>query len=501
MPENTILSIHNINKTYPGVTALDNVSMTVSRGEVHALLGENGAGKSTLIKVLSGAIKPDSGEIIFDGKKLSDTSPKSRQEAGIGVIYQEFNLVPALTVADNIFLGAEIRKGIVVNRREQNKRTSELLQSLKIDIDPKIEVRRLSVAYQQVVEIAKAVAKNVKLLIMDEPSAPLTTQEVEAMFALVRRLQASGVTIIYISHRMDELFEIADRVTVMRDGKYISTRITAETNIDELVQLEVGRQLSDTYPQRSKTPELSAPPALEARNICQGGFLKCISFQLRKGEILGVSGLVGAGRTELARVLFGADRINSGEIIIHGNQVKIKKPQDAIKQGISLIPEDRKRQGLLLEMNVGENISLANIKKLSSRFVVNRQNEQDIIKRHIESLRIKTPSRKQKTLHLSGGNQQKVVLAKWLATDSDILLFDEPTRGIDVGAKQEIYRLIIDLADAGASILLISSDMPEVLGLSDRIMVMRDGAIAGILERGEATQSLILTLAAGGKQT
>ena len=458
----TLLSVHHITKSYPGVLALDDVSFDVRRGEVHALLGENGAGKSTLIKVLAGAIQPDSGRVEFEGIGYDFLEPRQAKDLGIGIIYQEFNLVPSLTVAENIFLGREMRRGWVVRKREQNARARELLDMLRVPIDPAAPVRELSVAYRQIVEIAKAVSKNVKLLILDEPSAPLTTQEVDALFDLVRRLKADGVTSIYISHRLEELFEISDRVTVMRDGRYIATLDTRSTTRGELIALEVGRELSDAFPKRGGGRD-AGKVVLDVSNLSCGDKLRGVSFSLHRGEILGISGLVGAGRTELARTIFGADPATSGEIRVDGRQAMIGNPSEAIAHGIGLIPEDRKGQGLLLEMAVGENISFATIRKLSRASVIRRKLEGVTVKSFIDSLRIKTPSSRQRTANLSGGNQQKVVLAKWLAMASRVLIFDEPTRGIDVGAKQEIHRLITDLADAGASILLISSEMPELL--------------------------------------
>lgn len=496
MENNTLLKLINITKEYPGVQALNKVSLEFEKGEVHALLGENGAGKSTLIKVLSGAIIPNAGRIIYQDKEYECMTPALAQNMGIGVIYQEFNLVPSLTIADNIFLGDEIRKGIIRNKKMMLKKSEELLKSLEIDIDPSMLISDLSVAYQQIVEIAKAVAKNVKVLIMDEPSAPLTNNEVDAMFKLVRKLKEQGVTIIYISHRLEELFEISDRVTVLRDGEYIDTKSTKDTNKKELINLMVGRPLTEQYPQRYVQ---ISDVMLGVKDLFAGDFLKNINFQVRKGEIVGLSGLVGAGRTELARAIFGADERQKGNIYIDGKEININSPKDAIKNGIALIPEDRKKQGVLLKMSIAHNITFASIKKLSKNTVINKKEEKELVEKCIKKLQIKTPSAAQLVKNLSGGNQQKVVLAKWLAAYSNIIIFDEPTRGIDVGAKYEIYTLMNRLVKNGKAVIMISSEMPELLGMSDRILVMHEGEMVGELSKEEATQDLIMHLASGEK--
>lgn len=497
MENNTLLRLVNITKEYPGVQALSKVSIEFKKGEVHALLGENGAGKSTLIKVLSGAIIPNAGKIIYQDNEYERMTPALAQHLGIGVIYQEFNLVPSLTIADNIFLGDEIRKGIIRNKKKMLKKSEELLKSLEIDINPSMLISDLSVAYQQIVEIAKAVAKNVKVLIMDEPSAPLTNNEVDAMFKLIRKLKEQGVTIIYISHRLEELFEISDRVTVLRDGEYIDTKSTKDTNRKELINLMVGRPLTEQYPHRDVQV---SDVMLEVKNLYAGDFLKNIDFKVRKGEIVGLSGLVGAGRTELARAIFGADERQKGNIYIDGKEVFLNSPKDAIKNGIALIPEDRKQQGVLLKMSIAHNITFASIKKLSKNTVINKKEEKQLVEKCIKKLQIKTPSDSQLVKNLSGGNQQKVVLAKWLAAYSNIIIFDEPTRGIDVGAKYEIYTLMNRLVKNGKAVIMISSEMPELLGMSDRILVMHEGEMVGELSKKEATQDLIMHLASGEKQ-
>ncbi len=489
-----LLELKDITKRYPGVLALDGVSLSLEAGEVHALLGENGAGKSTLIKVLAGAIRPERGEILMDGASHSHMTPALAQQLGIGVIYQEFNLVPSLSIAENIFLGSEIRKNGVLDKKAMLERSREILRSMQVDIDPRTPVKELTVAYQQIVEIAKAISKNVRVLIMDEPTAPLTNNEVQAMFSLVRNLKKANVTIIYISHRMEELFEISDRITVLRDGRYIDTLSTQEATRDGLIRLMVGRSLTEQYPGRNCP---MGEVMLEARGITTRNLLRDVSISVRAGEILGIAGLVGAGRTELARAIFGADRIQSGEVLLSGNQLHCRAPQDAIKKGIALIPEDRKRQGVLLSMSVCHNVTLASVRRLARFNVINKRGEGGLVREYVKKLSIKTPGIGQLVKNLSGGNQQKVVLAKWLTSGAKVYLFDEPTRGIDVGAKYEIYCLMNQLVESGNAIIMISSELPEILGMSDRIAVMHEGRLAGILPAVEADQDTIMKLASG----
>ena len=475
--------------------ALDDVSIDFQAGEVHALVGENGAGKSTLIKVLTGAIEPDSGEIEIAGRRHESFTPhEALFDLGIGAIYQEFNLVPFLSVAENVFFGKEIQRCGFLDSRQMTAETAKVMETLGVEIDPGTLVKDLSVAYQQIVEIAKTVSKNVKILIMDEPTAPLTTNETEHLFRLVRTLKDSGVTIIYISHKMSEIIELADRITVLRDGKFITTLDADKTNRKELIGLMVGGTLSESYPDKTA---VSGDVLLEVKNLNTPGFLKDISFTIRKGEILGFGGLVGAGRTELAEAIFGASPIESGEIFIDGDKVRIASPAQAIARSVGLIPEDRKRHGILAEMSVRENVSYSSLKGLCRMGIIDGRKETEVASSYTDRLRIKTPDLEQKVKNLSGGNQQKVVLSKWLATQCRVLLFDEPTRGIDVGAKQEIYELIRQLADDGKAIMLISSELPELIGLSDRILVMREGQIVGTLGKGHATQEAIVDLAAG----
>ncbi|MBN2051735.1 MAG: sugar ABC transporter ATP-binding protein [Spirochaetales bacterium] len=496
MGESFALSVRGIVKRYPGVTALDNIALDIKKEEIHAICGENGAGKSTLIKILTGAIQPDEGILEIDGITRKGFTPHEAMfHYGIAAIYQEFNLVPYLSIAENIFLGNELRrKNGLLNIAEMNRRASECLEMLGITLDPRVKVEYLTVAYQQIVEIAKAISHNVKILIMDEPSAPLSTHEVEKLFTLIRNLKSRGVTIVYISHRMSEIFDISDRVTVFRDGKLIQTFPTRETDKKTLIRCMVGRELLETFPERTHLP---TETVLQVEHLSRDAILKDISFSVRAGEILGFGGLVGAGRTELVRAVFGADRSDSGTVMVKGKQVSIKKPAQAVKYGLGLIPEDRKRHGIISELSVKENISYSAFHKVSRFGLLLPSLMKKVAETYRNLLNIVCPGIEKKIKDLSGGNQQKVVLARWLATGCDILLFDEPTRGIDVGAKQEIYRLINSLAAEGKALILISSEMPELLGMSDRIIVMHEGQIAGELSRREATQEKILQLASG----
>jgi len=493
MDAKVVLSLENITKRYPGVLALNNVSLDFIEGEVHALLGENGAGKSTLIKAVAGAIDIDGGIIHVGDQDHKQMTPHLSRSMGIEVIYQEFNLVPTLSAAENIFIGDKVGDGFLVNYKMMVSKAREIFELFKVDIDPKALVRELSPAKMQIVEIAKAVSKNVKILIMDEPSAPLSISEVEHMFEVINQLKQSGVTVIYISHRLEEVFRISDRVSVLRDGEYVATKLTKDTDRKELINLMVGRELKETYPPRLNPP---GGIALEVKNLTGNGD-QDISFSVRKGEILGISGLVGAGRTELAMLLFGAAPIESGEIWIEGEPVNIRSSLDAIEHGMGLLTEDRKGKGLFLEMGVGWNISFPIVRKLSKHGVVDTKKEKEITEQYRQRIDIKTPNMEQRVINLSGGNQQKVVLAKSLAAESDILIFDEPTRGIDVGAKQEIYQLMCELADHGNAILMISSDMEELLGMSDRIIVLSEGRLAGEVQKEQFSQDYILDLASG----
>lgn len=490
-----LLQLKNITKRYPGVVALNDVNLDVVKGEVHALVGENGAGKSTLIKTCTGAVVPDEGQIVIGGREFASLTPKLSEQMGIAVIYQEFNLVDGLSVAENIFLGRAIRKGIVIDRKAMAKEAAEIFRQLDIDIDPNELVANLTVGYQQLVEIAKAVSQKARILIMDEPSAPLTQAEAESLYALVEKLKASGVTVVYISHRLKEVFRLSDRITVMRDGRIIETMNTADTNLDELVKLMVGRELTETYPIRKDC--ISDEVLLEVEDLSGNG-VEDINLQIRKGEVLGLAGLIGAGRTELAELLFGVKPKTDGRVLLNGNEIHLRLPKEAIDCGIALVPEDRKRQGVLLDVDVRGNISMSILERISRFFTVNKKEEKRIAEHYKESIRIKTPTLEQKVKNLSGGNQQKVIVAKWLASEPTLVIFDEPTRGIDVGAKSEIYALVNSLVESGKAVLMISSEMEEVMGMSDRILVLRDGRIVGELERKEFSQETIMALASQG---
>lgn len=491
-----LLKMENISKSFPGVKALSNVQLDLHNGEVLALVGENGAGKSTLMKILTGIHQKDEGTITLQGNEINVTSPKQAQELGISIIHQELNLMKDLSIAENIFIGREPKGALnlLVNDKQLNKQAKELFEKLNLDLDPKTKVQDLTVAKQQMVEIAKALSFNSKIFIMDEPTTALTETEIETLFEIINNLRAKGVGIIYISHRMDELKRISDRITVMRDGTYVDTLTTTETEMSKVIQLMVGRHVY--IESKPNITEGQKETVLQVNNISTKTLLKDVSFELKKGEILGFAGLMGAGRTEVARVLFGADPTTKGTITLHGNQVKIKSPADAVKQGIGYLSEDRKQFGLLVNMDVKSNIALATIKEYQSNslFVSGSKIKETAIK-YVEQLKIKTPSVDQEIRLLSGGNQQKVVIAKWLRRDCDILIFDEPTRGIDVGAKGEIYKLLDELAASGKSIIMISSELPEILRMSHRIVVMSEGKITGVLSSEEATQEKIMEFA------
>ena len=490
-----MLEMTGIQKYFPGVHALDNCQFNLKAGEVHALIGENGAGKSTLMKILSGVYIKDGGTVTLDGKAINVRSTLEAQHLGISIIHQEINLMQDLTVSENIYIGREPMTGFMLNKRAQDEQTNRLLDSLHLsDIRANTRVRTLTVAKQQMVEIAKALSfDNTRILIMDEPTAALTESEIEDLFTFIRMLKQKGVGIIYISHRMEELKIIADRVTVMRDGQYVGTRDMADVELSEIISMMVGRVIYEEPKTKSSVPE-DAPVVLEVKNLCSPA-VKDVSFKLKKGEILGLSGLMGAGRTETARLICGADPRTSGEIFVKGKLVHIKTPNDAVKAGIGYLSEDRKRFGLCLGLSVADNVALPNLETHVTGPVVNDGKIQSTTSKYIDKIRIKTPGTRTKARSLSGGNQQKVVLAKWLERDCDILIFDEPTRGIDVGAKSEIYRLMNDLVQQGKSIIMISSEMPELLRMSDRIVVMCEGVKTGELSIEEASQEKIMTLA------
>jgi ribose transport system ATP-binding protein len=494
--DEVLVSMEGINKSFPGVNALINAKFELRAGEVHALVGENGAGKSTLMKVLAGVYTKDSGHIYYKGKEVEIHNPRAAQHLGISIIHQELNLMPHLTLAQNIFIGREpvTRLKFILDEKSINQKTQELFDMMRLKLDPRTKVGDLTVAKQQMVEIAKAISFNSEVLIMDEPTAALTDTEIDELFRLIRELRERGVGVVHISHRLEELKQISDRITVMRDGHYIDTILTKEATIDQIINMMVGRTIFETSPE---VPEVrSEKIVLEVKNLNRGNVIKDVSFNLKQGEILGFSGLVGAGRTEVARAIFGADPYDSGEIYVNGQKVDIKSPQDAVGNSIAYLSEDRKRYGLALGMDCENNIVLATFNTLLGALGwVNSTKARSIAEHFVKALSIKTPSLQQLVKNLSGGNQQKLVIGKWLAKDTNILIFDEPTRGIDVGAKSEIYRLLNDLAQQGKSIIMISSELPEVLRMSHRVVVMCEGQITGELDYTEATQESIMKFA------
>lgn len=489
-----ILTMKDIDKSFPGVHALDHVSLEVRKGEVLALMGENGAGKSTLMKVLTGIYTKDSGTITFEGRDVEFHSAKEAQNAGIVIVHQELNMLAHLTVAQNIFIGREFKKGLGIDDKKMNEEAAKLFKRLNIDIDPTETMGNLTVGRQQMCEIAKAISHEAKVIIFDEPTAALTEAEIEELFKIIRDLREHQLGIVYISHRMDEIKVITDRVTVMRDGTYVGTLITKECTKDDIVNMMVGRVIYEE-PKTHSMVKKDAPVVLKVENLNAGRMVQNVSFELRKGEILGFSGLMGAGRTETARAIFGADPKESGDIYINGKQVTINNPQDAVKHGIGYLSEDRKRFGIVVQRAVSENTTMACLEEYANAGIIDKGKETKVAKDYVKSLDTKTPSVEQLVVNLSGGNQQKVVIAKWLCKNCDILIFDEPTRGIDVGAKNEIYKLMNKLAEEGKAIIMISSEMSEVLRMSDRIIVMCEGRVTGEISIEEATQENIMNLA------
>ncbi len=485
-------------KTFPGVRALDGVSFDVRPGEVHALVGENGAGKSTLMKVLAGAYRADAGTIEVDGAVAVVDGPRAAEALGIGMIYQEFNLVPDLRVVDNIVLGHEPVRGALLDSKAALARAAAVVAELGIELPLELPARRLSVAQQQMTEIAKALVRNARLIVMDEPTAALTEREIDALFALIGKLKAQGVAFVYISHRLEELPRISDRITVIRDGKTIETRATRDLPQDELIRLMVGRPVDAHFPDLPAVRP-DAPVVLRVSGLFSAGSVEVngVSFEVRAGEIVGLAGLVGAGRTDIVRAIAGADVPAAGEIDVAGRRVTVRSPHDAIEAGIALITEDRKGQGLVLGMSVRENTTLAHLDRFAPRGFVDRTAEEGATNEEIAELRIRTPNSEQIVRNLSGGNQQKVVLAKWLIGDAKVYLFDEPTRGIDVGAKAEIYALMLALLERGVGIVMVSSELPEVLGMSHRVLVVREGRVRAEFARGEATPDKVIAVATG----
>ena len=486
-----ILSMKGITKSFSGVAALKNAALDLKAGEVVALMGENGAGKSTLMKILTGIYSKDSGEIQYMGQEVCFKGPAESEEAGISIVHQELNMMNDLTVAQNLFIGREEMNGFLIDDKKMNEKARELFKVLKIDINPAEKIGNLTVGKQQMVEIAKAISSKAKVIIFDEPTAALTDSEIEELFKVIRDLKKQGTGMVYISHRMDEINVISDRVIVMRDGEYVGTLITKECSKDDIIKLMVGRAIFGE-PKTASNVAKDAPVVLKCENLNRGKAVKDVSFELRKGEILGFSGLMGAGRTEVARLIFGADKKDFGKIFINGKEVTINTPEDAVAHGIGYLSEDRKRYGLIVDKSVEENTVISSLNDFVKGIFIDKAKSKEVSKKYVESLKTKTPSVSQLVKKLSGGNQQKVVIAKWLVRNSDILIFDEPTRGIDVGAKSEIYALMEKLAKEGKSIIMISSELPEVLRMSDRVIVMCEGRITGILDIAEANQEVIM---------
>ena len=490
----TILRMEGIDKSFTGVHALKGVDFDLQKGEVHALMGENGAGKSTLMKILTGIYAKDAGTITYEGAAVEFKTPKEAQDAGIAIVHQELNMMNHLTVAQNIFIGREAMSGRIINDKKMNEDAAALFRRLNINIDPAAVMGDLTVGKQQMCEIAKAISREVKLIVFDEPTAALTDAEIEELFKIIRDLRERGLGIIYISHRMDEIKVITDRVTVMRDGEYVGTLITKDCSKEDIINMMVGRVIYEEPKQKSMVAQ-DAPVVLSVRHLNAGKLVRDVSFDLHKGEILGFAGLMGAGRTETARAIFGADPVESGEIYMNGKQVQIKCPKDAVAAGIGYLSEDRKRYGIILDKTITENSTMATMEEYQKGVFIDKKKERQVTESYVKKLKTKTPTVDAAVGNLSGGNQQKVVIAKWLVRDCEVLIFDEPTRGIDVGAKSEIYHLMNELAAAGKAIIMISSELPEVLRMSDRIMVMCEGRITGEIPIEEASQASIMTAA------
>lgn len=491
-----VIEMNNISKSFNGVPVLKKVNFSLKLGEIHALMGENGAGKSTLMKILLGIYQKDEGTIRVDGHEFSFKSPKDAEKHGIAIIHQELNVIPSLTVMENMFLGRDLcyGKSGVLRTAEMHEKTRQYLQQLGLDIDPREEVKNLSIGQQQMIEIARALSIRAKVLIMDEPTAALTDREIEHLFGIMNELKAQGVSIVYISHRMEEIFAMCDRITVLRDGTYVGTEEVKKLDLDKVVQMMVGRELGERYPERVPYEDVER---FRVEGLSDGKRIKDISFSAKKGEIVGVAGLMGAGRTEIVKALFGVSK-QSGKVYLDGKEVVIKRPMDAIKHGIGYVTEDRKGEGLVLDLSVKENVALPNLNDISLKGVISKHKENNLVKEMIEKLRIKTSSPSLSVKSLSGGNQQKVVFGKWLGIKPKLLILDEPTRGVDIGAKKEIYEIMNELTKEGVTIIMISSELPEILGMSDRILVMHEGKLAKELTRQEATQETIMHAATGG---
>ncbi|HUI72543.1 MAG TPA: sugar ABC transporter ATP-binding protein [Spirochaetia bacterium] len=496
-PSEIILEVQRVSKSFPGVKALDQVSFDLRKGEVHALVGENGAGKSTLMKILSGVHQPDAGAIRYKGSEVRFHDSTQARDAGIGIIYQELNLIPHLSVAANIFIGREpLTRFGTLDERKMNRDAVAILERLNLRIDPTITLNRLPISKQQMVEIAKSLSFDSEVLIMDEPTSALTESEIDELFSVIHTLRDRGVAIIYISHRLEELKHIVDRISIFRDGRSVSTDEYAAVTMDEIVSRMVGRKLENIFPSRHNVP--TTEKILEVRGIRRTGVLHDISFDLYRGEILGFAGLMGAGRSELARAIFGADLVDGGEILMNGKKLSLRSPSESIRAGIAYLSENRKQEGLAVKMQLAENVTMANVNAVSRRLgVISRSKEMKACQHYVDELTIRTPSLTQVVNNLSGGNQQKVVLAKWLFCHSKILIFDEPTRGIDVGTKYSIYELIERMAREGVGVIMISSELPEIMGMTDRVLVLHEGRLEATLVTKETTQEEILNYAAG----
>ncbi|XJZ27054.1 sugar ABC transporter ATP-binding protein [Bacillota bacterium Lsc_1132] len=498
MNSTPVIQMKGISKAFSGNQVLANVNFELLSGEIHALMGENGAGKSTLIKILTGIYERDAGKVYVKGNEVVFKNPKEAEKYGIAVIHQELNIIPYLTVYENMFLGKELTSGFGFTKdKEMKQKTKEYLNRLGIDIDPSIEAGNLSVGQQQMIEIARAVAANTEVLIMDEPTAALTDREIQVLFKVINHLKKQGVGIVYISHRMEEIFQICDRISVLRDGQFVGMKAISNTNFDEIVKLMVGRQLGDRFPERST---IIGPERFRVENLTSEDSFQDISFTVQQGEVIGVAGLMGAGRTEIMEAIFGYRHLDGGRVFVDGKEVNIKSPFDAIREGIGFVTEDRKIQGLILDLSVRENFVITNLDRISAMGIVSNQKEIQYVDEMIHKLRVKTSGQELSVRSLSGGNQQKIVIGKWIGINPKILILDEPTRGVDVGAKKEIYQLMNELTRQGVSIIMVSSELPEILGMSDRILVIHEGNLAAILNKSEANQELIMQYATGGNK-
>ncbi|CEN93741.1 sugar ABC transporter ATP-binding protein [Paraclostridium sordellii] len=484
---NSILKLENIVKEYPGVKALDKINLEFEKGKIHSIVGENGAGKSTFIKIITGAEKQNSGKLIYKNKEILKNSPNISMKMGINCVYQELNLIPYLTVAENIFYGYEQTKGLFLDKKSMNKKSEEILKSLGVNIDVKKLVKDIGIGNQQIVEIAKSIIKNLDVLILDEPTASLTKNEIDKLFEILYKLKADGVSIIYISHRLDEVLKISDDISVFMDGKLITTKENCELDKEKIIKYMVGRDLDIS----KKTKDYSTDETVLTLDKLTSKYIKDVSFDLKKGEIIGIAGLVSSGRTELANAIFGVDKVLSGSLSIKGKTTKINNPSDAIKNGLAFITEDRKDSGLILEMGIKENASLASLNKFTKGIFIDKNKQTNDVSKILKDLKLKYSSIKEHVNNLSGGNQQKVVIAKWLITNSDIIIFDEPTRGIDVGAKEEVYKIIEELVENGKSIIMISSEMEEIFRMSNRILVMSNGHVVSEYKNGEVSSEQI----------